>query len=374
MTTPPGDGSASDGAEPAPAWTPPDSAPPSADVSAPPTQAPPWTTPPSAGPSMSGPPVGVRRRTNRFAIVAIVTGVLGLVLFAVGFAVAALVQTGRRGEKGRGLAIGGLAASLVWVAAIAAVVTVGPLSSGSSGPGVRADGRVAVTAMRPGDCFSELVETPDGMFAKPLPCTTPHRGELSASTELSDVPYPGVREARDRAWTACRERTEFLERSRYGEDLELHVAPPDEDAWKTGDRTVRCLMRYTGSGLLPSALDQTIETRTQYTSQLSPGDCIKEWGEYDDQPLIPCTKEHEYEMLGFSTLHGGEYPGDDKLEQKALDACTDLAREVWGGDPPSDIDIAFAGPDRFRWEQQMRTVVCLVTGRDGPLKRSVVPH
>jgi hypothetical protein len=335
---------------------------------------PPGAEAPRAEPPGAEPPAAVRRPTNRFAVVALLTGLVGMVVLAVGFAVTALVQTGRRGEKGRGLAIGGLAASLVWIAAITAVVTVGPLSSGSSGPGVRADGRVAVTTMRPGDCFSDLVETPDGMFVKPLPCTTPHQGELSASTELLDVPYPGEREARDRAWTACRERTEFLEHSRYGKDLELHVAPPGEDAWKNGDRTVRCLMRYTGSGLLPAALDQTIETKTRYTSELSPGDCIKEWGEYDDQPIIPCTDEHEYEMLGFFTLHGGKYPGDERLEQKALDGCDDLAREVWDGDPPSGIDIAYAGPDRDGWEQQMRTVICLVTGRDGPLKRSVVPH
>ncbi|CNG23060.1 Uncharacterised protein [Mycobacterium tuberculosis] len=335
---------------------------------------PPGAEAPRAEPPGAEPPAAVRRPTNRFAVVALLTGLVGMVVLAVGFAVTALVQTGRRGEKGRGLAIGGLAASLVWIAAIAAVVTVGPLSSGSSGPGVRADGRVAVTTMRPGDCFSELVETPDGMFVKPLPCTTPHQGELSASTELSDVPYPGEREARDRAWTACRERTGFLERSRYGKDLELRVAPPDEDAWKDGDRTARCLMRYTGSGLLPASLDQTIETRTTFAPELSPGDCIKTWDDSGVQPLIPCTKEHGYEVLGNFTMHGDEYPGDKRMRKKALDGCDELAREAWGDDRPSDIAIAYAGPDRRGWEQEMRLVVCLVTGWDGPLKRSVVPH
>lgn len=321
------------------------------------------------------PPAAVRRRTNRLAVVALITGLVGMVVFAIGFAVAALVQTGRRGEKGKGLAIGGLAASLAWAAAIATVVAVGPPSlGGASGPGARADGKVAVTSMRPGDCFSDFEETADGIFVKPLPCATPHQGELSAETELMDIPYPGAREASDRAWTQCRQRTEFLERSRYGKDLELRVAPPDEDAWNSGDRTARCVMRYTGSGLLPAALDQTIETKTQYTSEISPGDCIKEWDDYGDQPLISCAKEHEYEVLGFHTLRGDEYPGDEKVEKRAFDACDDLARKAWGEDPPSDIDIAFAGPDRARWEQGMRLVICLVTGLDGPLKRSVVPH
>ncbi|WP_346045995.1 DUF4190 domain-containing protein [Actinomadura chokoriensis] len=70
--------------------------------------------PPGAEPTGAEPPAAVRRPTNRFAVVALVTGLVGMVVFAVGFAVAALVQTGRRGEKGRGLAIGGIAASLVW--------------------------------------------------------------------------------------------------------------------------------------------------------------------------------------------------------------------------------------------------------------------
>ncbi|MEU5995783.1 septum formation family protein [Spirillospora sp. NPDC047418] len=356
MTTPPVPGDGPD--DSASAWAPPDASP-----------------LPEPSPRIEiEPPTAVRRPTNRFAVAALVTGLVGMVLFAVGFAVAAFVQTGRRGEKGRGLAIGGLAASLAWVTAIALLVTVGPLSPAGSDSAGRADGRVAVTAMRPGDCFSEFVETPDGMFVKPLPCTTPHQGEFSAATELSDIPYPGRREASDRAWTACRERTEFLERSRYGKDLELRVAPPDEDAWKDGDRTARCLMRYTGSGLLPSALDQTIETKAQDTSQLSPGDCIKKWDDYGNQPLIACTKEHEYEVLGFYTLRGGEYPGDEKLEKKAFDGCDELARKAWGEDRPPGIDIAFAGPDRSRWEHDMRLVICLVTGLDGPLKRSVVPH
>ncbi|MCP9971384.1 hypothetical protein [Actinomadura madurae] len=52
-------------------------------------------------------------------MVALVTALIGLVLLGIGFGVAALVQTGRRGEKGRALAITALAASVVWLAAAA---------------------------------------------------------------------------------------------------------------------------------------------------------------------------------------------------------------------------------------------------------------
>jgi hypothetical protein len=192
---------------------------------------------------------------------------------------------------------------------------------------------------------------------------------------LPDVPYPGREEVRNRAWTVCRERTEFLDRSRFGHDLQLHVAPPDEEAWKNGRRTAKCVMRYTGSGLLPGPLDQTMETWTQYTSQLAPGDCIDEWSGTAGQPLVPCTKEHEYEVLATYTLPGGEYPGDTGMDQKAFRGCDKRAAKVWKGHPPSDIgDISYVAPNKEGWEAGNRMVFCLVTGRDKRLKHSVVPH
>jgi hypothetical protein len=349
--------------EAAPAWAPPDA--PAAEPSA---------DPPVTGPLPAEPPPADARRTNRLAIAALVTGLLGLILIAAGLAVAAFVQTGRRGEKGTGLAVGGLAASLAWVAAIAAVVTVGPLSPDTSVP-ARADGKVAVTSMRPGDCFGDFEEGPAGMFARPLPCTTPHQGEIGAEAELPDAPYPGRKEAGDRAWTACRERTQFLEKSRYGKNLLLHVAPPDEDAWNAGDRAATCVMRYTGPGLLPASLDQTMETKTQYTTELKPGDCVKKWNDEGDQPLIPCTEEHEYEVLAVYTMRGKKYPGAKKMEQKALEGCAERGVKVWRANPPLDIaDVVWAGPDDLGWNAGNRLIFCLVTGREGPLKRSLVPH
>ncbi|MFG2014028.1 DUF4190 domain-containing protein [Actinomadura geliboluensis] len=362
-----------------PAWVPPDApaAPPPPPATAPAAPGPPLAEPltePLTGP-LAAPPTAARPRTNRWAIVALVAGLLGMVLLAVGFAVAAFVQTGRRGEKGTGLAVGGLAASLAWVAAIAVVVTVGPLSPDTSVPAARADGKVAVTSMRPGDCFSEFEESPAGMFVRPLPCTTPHQGEVGAEAELPDVPFPGREEVGNRAWTVCRERTQFLEKSRYGKDLRLHVAPPDEAAWKDGDHAATCVMRYTGSGLLPASLDQTMETKERYTPELQPGDCVKKWDDEGYQPLVPCTEKHEYEVLAFYTMPGGKYPGAAKMDRKALEGCAKRAVEVWRSDPPFDIaDMAWAGPDKLGWEAGNRLVICLVTGRNGFLDRSVVPH
>ncbi|MFA1539230.1 septum formation family protein [Actinomadura monticuli] len=362
---PPSDGGASDGV---PAWAPPD---------APLTQTPPAAGPPpvDARPPADAQPVPVRRRTNRFAIVALVTGLLGLIPVAAGFAVAAFVRTGRRGETGNGLAAGGLAASLAWAAAIAVVAAVGAPSLDASAPAARADGKVPVGGMRPGDCFSGFEETPAGVVALPLPCTTPHQGEVSADAELPDIPYPGAQQAADRAWAVCRERTGFLERSRYGRDLQLHVVPPDEDDWNDGNRAARCVLRYTGPGLLPAPLDQTM--RTKNAAQLMPGDCVGTWNDDDggDQVLVACTREHEYEVLAVYTPPGGDYPGDKAVAKEARDGCAERAARVWRSDPPSDIaEMAYATPRKDAWEAGNRTIFCLVTGRKGPLARSVVPH
>ncbi|MFD0533034.1 septum formation family protein [Actinomadura luteofluorescens] len=193
---------------------------------------------------------------------------------------------------------------------------------------------MTVTAIRPGECFSDFEETRTGLYVRRSSCTTPHQGEVGAEGELPDIPYPGERETADRAWTVCRERTEFLERSRYGSDLKLHVAPPDEDAWKDGRRSATCVMVYKGSGLLPSPLAQTMDTKSRYESELSPGDCVKKWNYDGVQPIIACTEEHEFEVLAVYTMQGGKYPGDKGMEKKVTKDCLKFAREAWGRTRP----------------------------------------
>jgi Domain of unknown function (DUF4190) len=96
-----------------------------------------WTPPggasepaaqPQYGPSPQTPYVPSQYqpgKRNRFAIAALIFGIVGGVLLAIIFGIVALVQIGRRGERGRGMAITGLALSGVWVILIVAVAAVG---------------------------------------------------------------------------------------------------------------------------------------------------------------------------------------------------------------------------------------------------------
>ncbi|GGQ20569.1 hypothetical protein BKA00_001072 [Actinomadura coerulea] len=359
MTTPPPSDDVPNDSEPSPAWAPPDAA---ASPIIPPAPAPDVVPPAPAG-----------RRTNRFAVIALATGLLGLAPVAVGFVIAALVQTGRRGEKGKGLAIGGLVASVAWAAAVALTLALLPADVNESS--VREDGKVAVIAMRPGECFNEFEEGPAGMFVRRSPCSTPHQGEVGAEGELPNIPYPGEKEVAAGALTVCQERTDFLLGSQYGPDLKLHVAPPDENAWKNGRRAAKCVMLYAGSGRLPTSLDQTLETRSKDTSELLPGDCIRKWEDYGIHPLVPCNRVHQYEVFAVYTMHGDEYPGEEAVEEKVSEGCTKRARKVWGANPPNDIDdTAYVAPTEQSWGYGRRFVICLVEGSPEPLKRSVVPH
>ncbi|GAA1543798.1 hypothetical protein GCM10009678_28130 [Actinomadura kijaniata] len=105
--------------------------------------------PPTAPSEVPTPSPAGRPRLNRFAIV------------TVGFGIAALVQIGRRGERGRALATGGLAAATAWLFAVGVItiVALGELSGprrDASGRVSAGGGRTLAPFLRPGDCFVGL--------------------------------------------------------------------------------------------------------------------------------------------------------------------------------------------------------------------------
>jgi hypothetical protein len=71
--------------------------------------------PPYPGPPPYPP---YRRRTNGFAVAALIFGILGGVILSVIFGCVALSQIRRRGDGGSSLAIAGLVLSGVWTALI----------------------------------------------------------------------------------------------------------------------------------------------------------------------------------------------------------------------------------------------------------------
>ncbi|WP_165964280.1 DUF4190 domain-containing protein [Actinomadura sp. KC216] len=369
MTTPPPPDNAPD----TPGWAPLD--PPVQDFTLGPPA--PSLGPPS-GPEPPSAPVPAR--TDRLAIAALVTGLCGLVLFAIGFAIAALVRTGRRtdgrpAEKGRGLAIGGLAASAVWIAATVLAVAVlgrGPFSTGTeSSASPPPDGYVLTSTLKVGDCLTAL-DDPAVPYVSPSPCNHPHNGEVIGKVTLPDAPFPGHQKLTEQAEKACKER--IPAKLKDVDDLKTRMDVPDEKEWKDGDRGVTCI--------LVAAINQALTTpfadlynNPPPQSEPKRGDCVEEWVEPGPQPVVDCTVKHKYQVYAVYEMRKGKYPGETALLEMSAAECAKHALKVWGTRVPLHlVDPNAATPTKESWDAGYRKVFCLVIGKKGPLKRSVVPH
>ncbi|TMR02654.1 hypothetical protein ETD83_11995 [Actinomadura soli] len=317
-------------------------------------------------------------RTNRFAVVALVTGLTGLVLLAVGFAIAAFVQIGRRGEKGKGLAIGGLAASVAWVlvAAVALAVFVGSIFTTDRDASGRVTGKdkVLPAALRTGDCFTGLREGAFRNLVTALPCTEPHDGEVIATLQMPGGEYPGDQKVAEAATGLCGRKMLQFRRSRYARDLAQYSIQPTKTSWNAGDRKLICLARYTGSGTLTAPLAKTVDSTMKEWLGLAVGDCLGKWDENTQaQRVIPCAQPHWIQVYAVLTLPEGPYPGPKATEKKAAAACDKRADKVFTGRPSPEL-ISWLFPEKYDWEAGVRTVVCLAESDDRPLKKSLLPR
>ncbi|MFI0482064.1 septum formation family protein [Actinomadura sp. 9N215] len=343
-----------------------------------------WPPPPQ-GPGQGAPfyPAGAPQativpRTNRLAIVALVTGLCGLVVLAVGFAVAALVQAGRRGERGKGLAVGALVASAGWIVAvvITAAVLAGALVSADRDASGQVTGKdkVLPAALRVGDCFTGLkvdsIRTP----VTALPCTEPHDGEVVGRSRLRDGAYPGGRKIHEQATSACILTTVRLLKSRHGQYLEPYLITPTKLSWGSGDRKVLCLLRYTGPDTISAPLARTLDPTLKYWTELAFGDCFGKWDSAAPaQRIVSCDRSHWSQVYAVSKLKSGPYPGEKALGRKADAGCQKKARKAFG---QSSIPNLYSSlyPNRLEWDGGIRTIVCVGVSEGRPLKKSMLPR
>lgn len=362
---------------PASAWTPPGGSAPDAPV---PGEAPPRQWPGRDVPAYAyrPPPTQIAPRTSRLAIASLVTGLLGLVLLGVGLGIAALVQAGRRGERGKGLAVGGLVASAVWtiVAVITLATVVGSLFTADRDASGRVTGedKVLPAGLRAGDCFTGFEE---GAFATPvtaLPCTRPHDGEAIAELRMSGAEYPGDRKVAELAADMCDRKMAQFRRSRYAADLESYTVPPTKTSWSTGDRKLICLARYTGPGTLTSPLARTVDPNLKEWLGLARGDCLGKWDDSTAvQRVVPCTEPHWLQVYAVYSLKAGPYPGAKATERKAEAGCDKHAEKVFTESRYPDL-VSWVFPQQDDWEAGVRTVVCFAESDGRPMRKSILPR
>lgn len=328
------------------------------------------------------------QRTNGWAKGALVTGLVGLAPLSIAFAIAAFVQTGRRDEKGRGLAVGGLAASVAWILAGAVAVTIAAgslLSPERDEAGhITGSGRTVLSRLKVGDCFTGFGKDRTEVLVTALPCTRPHDGEIVAEAMLSEGGIaPGDEGLEAEAAKICTDRLEFLTKSRYFKDLQIYVEKPDLAARRNGDRRVTCAMRYTGAGALTAPLATTVDQDLKSLREVEVGDCFVEWELADPVARsVPCTEPHKVQVYavfylsqeGLATAGSPwEYPGRKVVEKYAATGCGKRADKVFAKNPPPvDLENYYRAPSSRDWRFSEQKVACLAQPAHGTLKKSVL--
>jgi hypothetical protein len=188
---------------------------------------------------------------SKLSVAALVTGVLPLAPAAIGLGIAGLVVTRRGRRRGRGLAIGGLLAAIVWIAVGAALGTVATLTHGFRKPVTieySYSGAPAVFGLRQGNCIT----IPNDSVASVVPCTTPHDAEVFATFALPAGPWPGSDAVRQEANDECAALLNGYLNPQLAISLSQDYVYPGQVAWQGGTRTVICEVRATSGQLTQS--------------------------------------------------------------------------------------------------------------------------
>ncbi|MEU8433626.1 DUF4190 domain-containing protein [Streptomyces sp. NPDC029216] len=212
----------------------------------PPSPQPGWGAPP--GPA--GPPP-----LNGFALASLLVGLLCFPPLGVVFGLVALAQTGRRGERGRVLAVFGLVVSLAMTAVLLYGVTsyARPFLE-------RLDARPApeqvegqltdMDRLRAGDCFNVpdgdlLAETP---FTYRIDCAQVHDAEVTSATTLGPGGFPGASKLKDSATDACWKAQDAYAMDTWAlpDYAEMYYFAPSREDWRAGERRLMCVIGTSG--------------------------------------------------------------------------------------------------------------------------------
>lgn len=196
--------------------------------------------------------------TNVLSIVAVVLGIVVPVAGIVTGAIA-LSQIKRSGEKGRGLAIGGMVAGGILTLFFATVI-IGALifglfvsAAGSADPyAPPEEGGVSVapdeqapfdpSALVVGACLDDLA----GGFvtsANIVDCAQPHSYEAFGGFDVPGTDYPGDEAIETAAVDGCEAAyTGYVGVSYQDSRLDYYFVGPTEQTWQVGDREIFCLL------------------------------------------------------------------------------------------------------------------------------------
>jgi hypothetical protein len=222
---------------------------------------------PPGGPGGPGRRAGAPGKANGFAVASLILGLLGITVIGaiagVVLGILALGQIRRTGQRGRGLAIAGLAFSALWLVLIGAYFvlpggsspspsprastghssspTPGPSSTASHGPL-----STNVFALKPGQCFQNppASQTVLGVtYVTVVSCSTPHNAQAFVQFTATGASYPGVDALKRQADTGCHSRIrKNVQTSKIKNSMTLHYLYPLQSSWTSGHKTMTCLI------------------------------------------------------------------------------------------------------------------------------------
>lgn len=203
-----------------------------------------WGAQPAGDPP--APPPG----TNGWALASLLLGIAapcGGGLLSVIFGFVALVQVRDSGQRGKGLAIGGLAATGGWLLAFAIGLAIA-ISTAERDPSgdVVEGGRISLDSLAPGDCVNDLEDEGLQSSLPAVACAEPHEGEVYALFDVTmDGGWPGEDAISAEADSGCLDRLGSYSPDAQDDDtVTLYYVYPTRSSWQDGDREVICIVYF----------------------------------------------------------------------------------------------------------------------------------
>ncbi|MCT9003887.1 DUF4190 domain-containing protein [Streptomyces rhizosphaerihabitans] len=203
---------------------------------------------------------------NGFAIAALVLGILCF-LPAVGLVlgIVALVQIKRRGERGKGMAVGGMVMSSIGVVLLALMVATGGAGDFWDGVEEGAGGSGSTFSLHKGECFNAQGDTLEGLAydVDTVPCAGKHDAEVFAEATARGDSYPGdsavSAEADDKCYALA--DTYAMDAWAVPDDVDIYYFTPTRQSWHLGDREITCMFGNTDEqGTLTGSLRKDATT------------------------------------------------------------------------------------------------------------------
>lgn len=200
-------------------------------------------------------------RTNGLAITSLVTAIIGCTAWlGLIFGIIALVQIKNRGDRGRGMAIGGIVVACLWLVGglVSYFVLPGVAKSAAAGvptsvssPTKTTPHDIEIQDIEPGQCFNDPNGGDGTVRITIVGCHTPHHAQALATFEFKDGPWPGEKVVRNTARIECTKRVgRKVDHDPAHKHLDVSWYTPTQEGWDQADadRSVLCTVRSATEG------------------------------------------------------------------------------------------------------------------------------